>query len=566
MTMTVDRVRPAEPKPRADQPMAVAPAWVEAHCAIPDGFRMGQMVKLYEDQLRWFMGFYTVRADAEWLPDNPVKAPAFVHRRGIYVGPQKVGKNPAMAMHVCLEGVGPALFGGWAGRDDGWACIDHGCRCGWQFPYMPGEPMGMRWPTPLIQITAVSEEATQNTYDALRPMIELGPLGDTIPKTGEDFIRLPGGGRIDTVTASAQSLLGQRATFCPQDQPEQYYRRNGMQRVAETQWRGLAGTGGRAALSANAWDPAENSVAQQVYESPATDILRMMRRPPANLSFRDKAERRKILKAVYPPDTLREAGGHIDLASIEAEAADLASHDVAQAARFFGNMIVAGSGVAVEPEVWDALVRGHEVAPGSPIGLGFDGSLSLDSTVLRACTPDGYAFSLPGWSWVRPTGPDMAAWLLAHPGQEWRVPRDEVEAAVADAFARFRVGRMRPDAAFWRDEITRWQRLYGDTVVIPFDTNSARVMSPAFDRWKTAIANGAHTHDGDPVVSAHVKAMHQAAARNASPGDDGRIPVVPVKGDDRRKIDGGLADILATEAAMTMPEGEPERSPQFFTL
>ena len=36
-------------------------------------------------------------------------------------------------------------------------------------------------------------------------MIEYGPLAELIPKTGEEFIRLPGGGRIDTVTASAQS-------------------------------------------------------------------------------------------------------------------------------------------------------------------------------------------------------------------------------------------------------------------------------------------------------------------------------------------------------------------------
>jgi hypothetical protein len=36
--------------------------------------------------------------------------------------------------------------------------------------------MGMPWPTPLIQITAFSEEQTDNIYDALRPMIDDGPL------------------------------------------------------------------------------------------------------------------------------------------------------------------------------------------------------------------------------------------------------------------------------------------------------------------------------------------------------------------------------------------------------
>jgi hypothetical protein len=565
--MTV-AVRPATRKaaadPRPDQPMAVVPWWIEHHCAVPDGIRRGEMVRLYVDQLRWFTGFYTVRGDAEWVPANPIKAPAFVYRRGIYIGPQKVGKNPKDAMQVSLEGVGPALFGGWAGADDGWACADHGCRCGGEFPYEPGEPMGMRWPTPLIQITAVSEDATQNTYDWLRPMIELGPLADLIPKTGEDFIRLPGGGRIDTVTASAQSLLGQRTTFVSQDQPEQYYRRNGMQRVAETQWRGLAGTGGRAALSANAYDPAENSVAQQVYESGAPDILRMMRRAPANLSFGDKTERRKILRIVYPPDTLTENGGHIDLASIEAEAADLASHDLAQAARFFGNMLIAGSGTSVDPDRYDALKAPREIPAGTYLALGFDGSKSRDSAVLRACLPDGYRFSLEGWAWERPVGHEMARWQEQHPGEDWMVPKPEVDAKVAEAFGLFRVGRMHCDPAFWQDYIGRWQAAYGDDVVIPFDTNVPRKASRIFDRWKTGILDGTHHHDGDPVITAHVKATHDVRPRNALPGD----PPVPGKGDDKRKIDGALADMLAGEAAMTMPEdpGATQRSPEFIAL
>jgi len=71
----------------------------------------------------------------------------------------------------------------------------------------------MAWPTPLIQITAFSEEQTDNIYDALRPMIDRGPLHALIPKTGEEFIRLPNGGRIDTVTSNAQSRLGARVTF-----------------------------------------------------------------------------------------------------------------------------------------------------------------------------------------------------------------------------------------------------------------------------------------------------------------------------------------------------------------
>ena len=561
--MTV-AVRP--PEVRVDAPMTVAPAWVERHCVVPDGFLQGRPFRLYRDQLRFFLAFYTVKATASFEPERPVTGPAFRYRRGLDVGPQKLGKDPRGAAQVCLEGAGPALFAGWAEQGDGYACADHGCGCGWEYPYEPGEPMGMRWPTPLIQLTAISEDQTDNVYDALRPMIELGPLADVITRTGEEFIRLPGGGRIETVTSSAPSRLGQRITFAKQGEAGLYTKRNGMEKVADTQYRNLAGTGGRAVLDTNAWDPSERSVAQREYESNDAGVYRQFALPPGHLSFANKEERRRILRMVYPKDTWRENGGHVDLESIEAEAAALAEHDLAQAARFFGNMLVAGSGSAVEPEAWDALEQPREVPPGTRIALGFDGSLALDSTVLRAATADGYRFSLPGWSWVRPTGDAMRTWAAAHPGEDWRVPRAEVEAAVAEAFARFDVGLMRPDAAFWRDEITRWQRLYGEDVVVPFDTNSARQMAPAFDRWKTAIANGTALHDGDPVVTEHVKAMHQAHPRGAARDDDGRLPLIPVKGDDRRKIDGGLADILAYTAAMTMPEGttEPVRSGPVF--
>ncbi|MBV9487339.1 MAG: hypothetical protein JO246_14935, partial [Frankiaceae bacterium] len=250
---------------RSDAVMAIVPSWIEAHCVVPDGFLVGRPFRLYDWQLAFTAGMYTVRGSVEFDPVRPILGPAFTKQRGLLVGPQKLGKDPLGAAVICAEGVGPVLFAGWAGGDDGYACADHGCRCGWEYPYEPGEPMGMAWPTPLIQITAVSEDQTANAYDALRPMIDLGPLHDLIAKTGEEFIRLPNGGRIEPVTSSAPSRLGQRITFAKQGEAGLYTARNGMQKVADTQYRNLAGTSGRAFLDSNAWDPAEHSVAQREF-------------------------------------------------------------------------------------------------------------------------------------------------------------------------------------------------------------------------------------------------------------------------------------------------------------
>lgn len=541
------------------QTMAVVPWWIERHCVVPDGFRKGAPFELYDYQLLYAANFYLVRPDAKWIPDNPVRAPAFVYRRGLLVGPQKLGKNPLIAAQTCLEGVGPALFAGWAAADDGYSCAEHGCRCGGEFPYEPGEPMGMPWPTPLIQITALSEESTDNTYDVLRPMITEGPLADLIPKTGEEFIRLPGGGRIDVVTSSAQSRLGQRVTFCPQDEVGYWTARNKMTKVADVQYRGLAGMGGRASLTTNPWDPAEASVGQREYESGDAGVYRQYTRPPSGLNYEHKRDRAKIHRAVYPPDTWRSNGGHVDLDGIEDEAAPIAVRDPAQAMRFFGNLIVAGAGRAVEPARWAKLAKpkgpGGDWDDGKPpegthIGLGFDGSISEAATMLRGCTRDGYSFLIG--KWTKPDGPR---------GKGWRVPRIKVDTAVREAFAFYRVGLFLVDPPKWWDQLEAWAREFkgpdGKDIVLGFDTNSDRRMAPAVDRWLTAIAEGTHKHDGDPTTTEHVLAAHKRKARTRDPDDDSRTLYLLTKPDDGSLIDGAIADALAYEASQTMPDLEP---------
>jgi hypothetical protein len=542
-----------------DQPMLVAPEWIERHCVVPDGFRKGAPFELYDYQLRYLAAFYLVKGTTRWDQSNPVLGPAFVYRRGLLIGPQKVGKGPHTAGHVCLEGVGPALFAGWAGEDDGYVCADWGCRCGWEYPYEPGEPMGMPWPTPLIQITAFSEEQTDNIYDALRPMIDEGPLHDVIPKTGEEFIRLPGGGRIDTVTSSAQSRLGQRVTFVPQDEVGIWTPQNKMTKVADTQYRGLAGMGGRASLTSNAYDPSEKSIAQRENESSARDVYRQFDQPPRNLSYRNKRDRAKIHRVVYPRDTWRENGGHVDLNAIEAEAADLLEHDEPQAKRFFGNIITRSAGHAVDPHRWAELTDASRVvADGERVGIGFDGSISEDATALVGCTADGHLFVPTHWvdGEERPT-----IWLRPEKAPKgWKMPRLEIERAVQAVFARYDVGRWFGDPPKWQTEQERWAEEHGEEVVLFLDTNQPKRMSMTCDRFTTALGKAGDvdrdmTHDGNPLLEAHIVAMvRKKAYVKVVDESDGRTRYVFTKGDDGRKIDAGIAAVLALEAAMTMPE------------
>jgi hypothetical protein len=538
---------------RLDSPLLVALDWIPRHCVIPDGFRKGAEFRLYDFQFRYLAAFYTVKGSAEWVPDDPVLGPAFVYRRGLLVMSQKSGKGPLTAAHVCLEGIGPALFAGWAVGGEVYDCRDHGCGCGWFHEYEPGEPMGMPWPTPLIQLTAVSSEQVGNVADALKPMITQGPLADVAPRVGEEFIRLPNDGRIDFVTSSAQSRLGQRVTFVAMDEVGLWTPTNKMTKVADTQFRGLAGMGGRASLTTNAWDPSEQSVAQREYESRATDIYRQFRQPPAGLSYRNKVERRKIHRHVYE-DALRERGGHIDLDSIEAEAVDLLERDPAQAERFFANRVVMGQGSWLPIGLWESTELDRPVPPpGAMVCASFDGSDVDDWTAIRLETLDGHQFT-PTYADGRPTIWNPAEW-------GGRIPRGEVHAAVDHIFRTYRVLRMYCDPRDWQSEIETWGLEHGEDVVVEWATYRAVQMHAALERTVTDLTTKALTHDGCPITALHVG----NARKLAKPGDR----YILGKPSQSQKIDAAVTSVLCHEAtadARAAGLGKPEPSRRVMVL
>lgn len=522
-----------EPEYVVDFPtLWVACDWIEHHCVVPDGFRKGAPFEMYDWQLWCTVNHYRVRPEAKFGQ----LATAFHYRRFQVVAPQKTGKGPWTAALCAAEGVGPVVFAGWARGGEVYDCRDHGCGCGWSYEYEPGEPMGRPWPTPLIQLTAFSEEQTDNVYRPLQSMIRNGPLGDLM-RVGEAFIRLPNGGRIDVVTSSAQSRLGNPITFALQDETGIWTVANKMDRVATTQRRGAAGMGGRTGETTNAWDPSEDSVAQRTAESARPDIFRFHRLPPAGLSYRNKAERRRIHRHVY-------AGSrHVDLDAIEAEAAELLERDPAQAERFFGNRIVYGAGSWCDGDRWDARAQPREVLAGTPVVLGFDGSDVNDWTAIRAETADGYQFT--------PTyGPDRRP-TIWNPA-EWggQVPRLEVEAAVDELFARLKVVRLYADPPYWETEVDGWAAKFGEKRVLRFETYRPVQMHAAAERLLTDVtkADSTFTHDGCPITGVHVR----NARKLARPGQR----YVLGKPGETQKIDAAVTSIICHEAAGDVTAGK----------
>ena len=387
----------------------LATDWIEAHCKVPGGVYEGEPLLFNGWQLYCTANHYRVHPDAVADPRRLV-AP-FVYRRSVVVGPQKCGKSPWGAGMLLFEGVGPALFAGWAVGGEVYRCEDHGCGCGWEYPYAPGEAMGVPRRKSLLGLLAYAESQTANVYEPLQTMIHNGPLGEFV-RVREGFIRLPNQGKIVPLSSAARSKLGQPLTGGLGDESGLYTASNKVLDTWQTMRRGIAAMQGRTIELTNPWDPMENSAAQQAFQSRSKDIFKYYRKPPADLSYGNKRERHKIHVHVYSDSPW------VDPASIDAEAAELVETDPTQAERFFGNRLVQGLGSFMVEKLWDdSASPAGQALDGSLVAGGFDGSSSGDWTALRLETVDGYRFT--------PTyGPDKRPTFWAP--EEWggRIPRE----------------------------------------------------------------------------------------------------------------------------------------------
>lgn len=547
----------------------LADGWMRQHCRVPDGFTRGKPFELADWQFWIAANRYRIREDSVFVPpeevgpDNPpLLNQAFFYRSTLTIAPQKTGKGPMSAGFVAFEAAGPSVFGGWAVEGDVYRCEDHGCYCGWEYEYLPGEPMGIRHPSPLIQITGFSEDGADNVYRPLRAMIRLGPLKHLLA-VREGFIRILGLSddddldRIDVVTASANSRLGNPISDAEQDEVGLWTDANGMIGLADTQRRGAAGMGGRVHQTTNAPDQAMNSLAQQVLEAAEPDVFVFYRNPDVALAREDgtrldykvASDRRRIHEYVY------RGSWWVDLNSIEAEASSLIQQGkLSQAERFFGNRIVQGEGAFLDEDLVLNRVSDVVVPDGAEVAGGMDGSVSNDWTAIRLETREGHRFT-PTWG---PNGKPAVWNPKTYP--DGLIPRHEVVRAVADIFKRYKVRRFYIDPRFWETQADDWAAEHGEEVVVQWPTNMIGRMWPALTRYHTDLLQRETTHDACP----HYR-LHALAAVKLFRGPEKYFITKPAP---HQKIDVLMSDVLAHEAAADQrAAGWPDDSgPTYFRL
>lgn len=482
--------------------------WITDNCVIPDGDHVGDAYELTDEMVRFLLWFY--RLDPEVTSPKTGHQRFHFERGGQLVRPQKWGKGPFSAAIVCAEAYADVIPDGWDAH---------------------GEPVGRPWTTPHVQITAVSEDQTENVWRVLQPMIELGGLAGDIPDTGLTRINLPGGGIIEPVTSSARSRLGQRVTFTVQDETHSWVERNGGWRLADNQRRNVAGMGGRFLETTNAWNPVEQSVAQRTNDTPLGVYVDYP--PPLSGSVKNKRERRKVMRHAYGESWW------VDLDRIDTEIEALLAHDPPQAERFFLNRAHAGESLAFDSGRWAELTSTLIVPVKAGIVIGVDGA-RFDDALAIVATEIEHGFQWPLAIIERPENAD----------DDYEHDFELADGAMTEAFDTFSVWRTYIDPQRIEKLVERWQGRWNKRkpVVIEWHTNRPKQICYAVRNYRSAQTSGDLTHDGDTVMARHIA---NARKRATNVKDDEGRPMWDLSKDrpgSPNKIDAAMAGTLSWEA------------------
>lgn len=416
------------------------------------------------------------------------------------------GKSPFAAVMAVIELLAPVRFDGFDSSVMG-GCV--------------GRPEAMPW----VQIAAASADQTRNTMSVVRALL----AKPNAPQLHEDYdldlgkekIYSGGVGVLEIITSSAASAEGSRATFIVADEVEHWLPSNGGVELDGTLKANLTKTGNRMLETLNAWKPGLDSAGERTFNSwceqedgrareTKRKILYDSRMAPPDTDIGDEDSLREALEFVYAdcPWSLRV---------LDAIIADFytSSTSLDASKRKYLNWPTASVDAWCDPQKWAAMAKPDRVVePGEDIGMFFDGSLSRDDTALiGVCLSDGHVFTIGMWS---PGNSHDKA-------KQARINPESVDAKVKWAKATYNVRGFFADVREWegyvkvhwpelfRDSLDIWARPRGDLPEpIAWDMRVfKRAFAQAAELTEAEIDQGTFTHDGDPMLSRHVRNAHR---------------------------------------------------------
>lgn len=512
--------------------------WITEFLAAPDRADYEPFIP-YREQAEFILRFY------ELDPRTGRRR----RRRGVLSRPRGWGKSPLLAALACVEALGPVV-------PDGWDAA--------------GQPVGRPWSTvrtPLVQIAAVSETQTKNTWSPLLEMLD-GPAVDAFPglELLDTFVNLPRG-RIEPITSSARTVKGNRPVFAVLDQTEEWVRSNGGLRLATTMRINAAKVGGATVESPNAFTPGEESVAEQsaafwasILEGRARDdgLFYDHREAPGETDLTERASLVAGLRVAYGDSSAHPDGcaihrppcppGHVDLDRLVGDIWDPANDVQVSRADFLNQITHAADAWLSQPE-WAGCADATKIlADRDMVVLGFDGSRKrshavTDATALIGCrVSDGHLFELGVWE--QPNGPE---------GRDWEVPTAEVDASVRSAFARWNVVGLYADPARWETWVSQWEAAYASRLRVKASRDhpmewwmtggrSSQTVR-ALEQFHAAVVDRELSHDGSYALTRHILNARRRPSRAG-------LQIAKSSPESAQKIDAAVAAVLAWTARL----------------
>lgn len=493
----------------------------------PDGPEAGTQWRLTPEQLRFYAWWYAI--------DDTGR---FVYRRGVLRRSKGWGKDPCAASLAATEFIGPCRFGGWDAA---------------------GLPVAVPVAAAWVQCAAVSMDQTRNTMTLFGGLFGPNAIDEYRVDLGKTIIYSAAGGRIEAVTSSPRTLEGGRPTFVICNETQHWLVGNDGHAMKHAIARNLAKVRGGSARSlalTNAHDPGEDSVAGQDWDafraieegrSQATGFLYDSLEPAADIDLSDRDQLREGLIIARGDSTW------LDVDRLIEEIYDPTTPP-SLSRRYYLNQLTVAEDSWIAPHEWAACAKPTEIlADRDIVTLGFDGSVSDDSTALVACRVHDGHLQLLG-CWEKPETPGKI---------HWEVDRLAVDTAVRTAMQTYQVVGMFADPALWESYVDSWSSDYGHRMKVKgnssrpleFRMNRPTAVVTALERFYQAVLATTLSHDGSTVLTRHILNSKRRLGRSG-------MVIAKEHPSSHRKIDAAYAAVLAFEARSAAVAGGVELGPR----
>ena len=308
------------------------------------------------------------------------------------------------------------------------------------------------------------------------------------------------------------------------------------------------------------YKPGQASIAEETYEvSKLADEGRLRR--DSRLLFihrwgeikeEEIADEAKLRVALV--DAEGDAAEWLDQDRIMDDVYDPAN-DVNESIRYYLNALAGSAASWLTPAQINAAVTSTKLEKGDTIALGFDGSLTNDSTALVAVRLEDNLVQLLH---IQEAPTDTTQ-------KTWSVDQDLVDKVVAKVFEDFDVRAFFADPPYWQDRIERWEAKYGDGLApstrahpIMWWTNKHMQMANAVEAAHTMITTGEVRISENSALVRHLN--------NACRGGKNDELIYKESRMSRHKIDAAVTTVIALRAAAaarawTPRETRPAKDP-----